>query len=137
MKMKKAKKLKQEEKLQEEVEQVQKDPEIKSQAVFELRLTKFELLHLRDLMSVLLPPDGSQTISKALAAVEDRTLIDSLLWNKVSSACVDAGLPIDAAAPDYIVAPIAPPPMGIFQINQDLQDEKRASVGFLPEEDGE
>ena len=88
-------------------------------------------------MSVLLPPDGSQTISKALAAVEDRTLIDSLLWNKVSSACVDAGLPIDAAAPDYIVAPIAPPPMGIFQINQDLQDEKRASVGFLPEEDGE
>jgi len=53
----------------------EREPEIKRQAVFELQLSRFELLHLRDLMSILLPPNGEQTLSQALAAVEDRNLI--------------------------------------------------------------
>ena len=45
------------------------EPEIKKHLTFELSLTKFELLHLRDLMSVLLPPDGGQTLSQSLASI--------------------------------------------------------------------
>lgn len=116
------------------------EPEIKKHLTFELSLTKFELLHLRDLMSVLLPPDGGQTLSQSLASVEDRLLIESLLWTKVSNLCKRAKLPLDEEAPDYIVAPTSPPPMGVFQINQDLQSvshtsQKTENAGFLPGEE--
>lgn len=113
----------------------EREPEIKRQAVFELQLSRFELLHLRDLMSVLLPPTGAQTLSQALAAVEDRNLIESILWEKVSALCSEAGLPLDGEAPDYIVAPTSPPPMGVFQINQDLQSGTAQSAGFLPSDE--
>ena len=113
-----------------------KDPEIKKHETFDLNLTKFELLHLRDLMSVLLPPDGGQTLSEALASVEERSLIESMLWDKLSKLCKTAKLPVDAEAPDYIVAPVSAPPMGIFQVNQDLEDSKKKlpTMGFLPED---
>jgi hypothetical protein len=118
-----------------------KEPAIKKHETFELILTKFELLHLRDLMSVLLPPDGSQTVSEALASAEERTLIESFLWDKMSKLCKQAKLPLEGEAPDYIVAPIAAPPMGVFQINQDLVESKKPSsvplTGFLPDEDDE
>jgi len=111
--------------------QLKKEPEVKKQSSFELSLTRYELLHLRDLMGILLPPDGAQTISQALASTEDRTLIESMLWGKVSSLCELAKLPLNSEAPDYIVAPISPPPMGIFQINQDLQTSKSEPAGFV------
>jgi len=113
------------------VEKKQKEPKIKCQTTFSLQLTRFELLHLRDLMGVLLPPDGSQTISQALAAIEERSLIESMLWEKVAKFCIDAELPVDATAPDYIIAPTAPPPLGIFQVNQDLTSKSSIEVGFL------
>jgi len=108
------------------------EPEIKKQSTFELNLTKFELLHLRDLMGILLPPDGAETISQSLASTEDRSLIESMLWDKVSKLCVHAKLPMESEAPDYIIAPTAPPPMGVFQVNQDLQPQAKAVAGFLP-----
>lgn len=113
-----------------------KEPEIKKHETFDLSLTRFELLHLRDLMGVLLPPDGAQTLSQALASLEERTLIESMLWDKLSRLCKTAKLPLEAEAPDYIVAPTSPPPMGVFQINQDLQSQEKSSeTGFLPEEE--
>ena len=116
--------------------EILREPEIKKHSTFELSLTKFELLHLRDLMSVLLPPDGAQTLSQSLASIEDRSLVESMLWDKVSNLCKQAKLPLDAEAPDYIVAPIAPPPMGVFQVNQDLQPQnKKLEGGFLPEDE--
>jgi len=116
--------------------EILREPEIKKHSTFELSLTKFELLHLRDLMSVLLPPDGAQTLSQSLASIEDRSLVESMLWDKVSNLCKQAKLPLDAEAPDYIVAPIAPPPMGVFQVNQDLQSQnKKLEGGFLPEDE--
>lgn len=114
-----------------------KDPEVKRQATFELQLTRFELLHLRDLMGVLLPPDGAQTLSQALAMSEDRVVIESSLWDKVSKCCVDASLPIETEAPDYIIAPTAPPPLGVFQVNHDLMTPRPGASGFLPEEKNE
>lgn len=113
-----------------------KEPDIKKHETFDLTLTRFELLHLRDLMGVLLPPDGAQTLSQALASLEERSLIESLLWDKVSSLCKSAKLPMESEAPDYIVAPTAPPPMTVFQVNQDLQSQtKLVETGFLPEEE--
>lgn len=112
----------------------QNDPEIKRHLTYDLSLTKFELLHIRDLLGVLLPPDGTQTLSQSLAAIEDRQLIESMLWDKVCRLCKQAKLPLDTAAPDYIIAPTAPPPMSVFQINQDLQQNKVESSGFLPQE---
>ena len=59
-----------------------------------------------------------------------------MLWDKVSNLCKQAKLPLDAEAPDYIVAPISPPPMGVFQVNQDLQSQgKKLEGGFLPEDE--
>jgi len=117
---------------------LKKDPEIKRCEVFQLELTKFELLHLRDLMGILLPPDGSSTVSQALASTEDRSLIETILWDKVSKLCKVAKLPLESAAPDYIIAPISPPPMGVFQINQNLQNINNESLaGFLSHEDDE
>lgn len=115
-----------------------KEPPLKRHAVHNLLLTKFELLHLRDLMSVLLPPDGAQTLSQALASVEERSLIESMLWEKISKLCSEAKLPLDAEAPDYIIAPVAPPPLGVFQVNQDLSSKSQsAGSGFLKADDSE
>ena len=114
----------------------EKEPVVRRQSVFELTLTKFELLHLRDMMGILLPPDGAQTLSQALAVSEDRTLTESKLWEKLSRLCVEAGLPVDAEAPDYIVAPIAPPPMGVFLVNQEMVQASQGS-GFVQEDSDE
>ena len=44
------------------------------QPTWDLRLTTPELLHLRDLVSVLLPPNGEKTVSQMLAEGEGRQL---------------------------------------------------------------
>lgn len=109
-----------------------KEPQVKRQNVFNLKLTKFELLHLRDLMGILLPPDGSQTLSQALASAEERSLIESMLWEKLSKLCNEANLPLDEDAPDYIVSAIAPAPLGVFQVNHDPSPDKSTPAGFTP-----
>jgi len=119
-------------------ETTQKKPKIHRQKTFDLLLTKHELLHLRDLMSIMLPPNGEKTVSQTLAELEDRNLIESMLWDKLSKLCSAANLPLNDEAPDYIVAPVGPPPMSIFHINQDLEQQaSQASGGFLPEDDEE
>lgn len=111
---------------------------VKVAKTFELNLTKFELLHLRDLLSVALPPEGRVTVSQALAKLENRPLIESYLWNKVSDACISADLPMDSSAPDYVVAPSGAPPLGVFQLAQeeasDSSDDDASSI-FEDEED--
>lgn len=114
-----------------------KDPQVKRQNVFNLKLTKFELLHLRDLMGILLPPDGSQTLSQALASAEDRSLIESMLWEKLSKLCNEANLPLDEDAPDYIISAIAPAPLGVFQVNHDPSSGKSTPTGFIPTDNEE
>jgi hypothetical protein len=89
---------------------------IKRRKTFELRLTKFEVLHLRDIFSVAFPPDGSKTVSKALAELENRTIVENVLWKKIVDLCSMAGVPLEDEAPDYIIAPTSPPPMGVFML---------------------
>jgi hypothetical protein len=95
------------------------NPEIKYKKTFQIRLSKFELLHLRDLMSVALPPEGAQTVSNSLAVAENRQLIENGLWKKISEACVNVGLPMGDDAPDYVVAPTGMTPLGVFQVSSD------------------
>ena len=94
-------------------------PNIKRRKTYQVRLTRFEILHLRDLMSVCLPPEGKQTLSGALAVLENRQLIESLLWKKISAACVEAELPTGEDAPDYVIAPTGIAPLGVFQLASD------------------
>jgi hypothetical protein len=70
-------------------------------------------------MSVCLPPEGKQTLSGALATLENRQLIESLLWKKVSAACAEAQLPTGEDAPDYVIAPTGITPLGVFQLASD------------------
>lgn len=104
---------------------------IKKRKTYEMRLTKFELLHLRDMFSILLPPDAKQTLSQALAVLEDRQIVETVLWRKIADACVEAGLPTDEAAPDYVVAPASPPPITVFQLSS---EPNQASINHLEEE---
>jgi len=88
----------------------------KKRKTFPLRLTKFELLHLRDLFSVGLPPDLKKTVSQALAELEDRVLVEARLWQKVVALCSEADLALDEEAPDFICAASAAPPCGVFKL---------------------
>lgn len=114
-----------------------KKPEIKKHKTFSLKLNRYELLHLRDLFSIVLPPEGKQTVSSALAALENRTLVEALLWQKLSRSCEKAKLPVGEAAPDYVVAPVASPQLGIFQIahEQETAAQAQSEPGLLFEVD--
>jgi hypothetical protein len=92
---------------------------IKKRKTYDLRLTKSEILHLRDLFSIVLPPTVDKTVSQALAELEGRTLIESSLWQKVSAAALAAGLPVGSDAPDYVVAPTGSPALSVFQMTSD------------------
>lgn len=108
--------------------------EIKKRKTYDLRLTKFELLHLRDMFSVVLPPDTTKTISQSLADLENRVLIESALWDKISKICAEANLPIGEEAPDYIIAPVSTPAMAVFQLASEPADDHEESAGFVNEE---
>lgn len=106
--------------------------EIKQQKTFVLKLTKFELMHMRDLFSVKLPPELTTTVSQALAKVENRPIIEAALWLKLSKSCREAKLPLNDDAPDYIVAGSASPPIGVFLLaseSADDQDEHAVEEG--------
>ena len=105
----------------------------KRRKTFELRLTKIELLHLRDLMSILSPPDLKTTVSQLLAESESRSLVETMLWKKIAASCEAAKLPLGDEAPDFVVAPTAAPPIGVFRMATDPAGEEAAeSAGFLP-----
>ena len=84
-----------------------------------LQLTVFELTHLRDLFSISLPPTLAQTMSQALAQLEDRSMVEAKLWQKVAVACKSAEIPMDDDAADFICAASAAPPIGVFKLAQE------------------
>lgn len=87
---------------------------------FELHLSKFELVHLRDLFGVLLATDAKTTVSQALASVEDRQIVEAKLWQRIAAACQSAKVDLNDSAPDFICAAlVSPPPVGVFRISQE------------------
>ena len=93
-----------------------KEDFIKPKKVFMLKLNKLELVHLRDLFSVVLPTDMKETVSQSLAASQGRQLVETKVWNKISSLCQEAEIPLNDEAPDFIVTVTAPPPLGVFEM---------------------
>ena len=112
-----------------EVNELKEQAKIKKMKVFELKVTKLELIHLRDMMSVLFSSPTEKTISQVLAESEDRAFEENSLWKKIAAACLEANLPINDEAPDYAVMPIGPAPMGIFMLGQ--EDAPQVAHSFL------
>ena len=101
-----------------------KKEKIKKRKTYDLRLTRSEVAHLRDLFSVVLPPDVKKTLSQHLAELEDRAYTEEKLWDKVVDLCNTAAVPLNDEAPDYIVAPAGPPPMIVFHLSSDSTEEE-------------
>ncbi|NBW09581.1 MAG: hypothetical protein EBR82_16305 [Caulobacteraceae bacterium] len=111
---------------------------IKKNKTTQVKLTKLELVHLRDLMSVLLPPEATKTLSAALAEVESRPIVESILWKKIAAACEEAGLPVADEAPDYIIAAMGTPQLGVFQLaSEPAADDEEEGLVFPGDDDEE
>lgn len=87
-----------------------------------LELTKIELVHLRDLLSIKLPPHLYKTVSQSLAEKEGRPLTETKLWNKVGYACANSGIPLNEAAPDFVIGLVNLPEMKVFEISSNPID---------------
>ena len=104
------------------------EPEIAQRKTAMLRLTRYELLHLRDLFAVLLPPEMKDTLSQRLALTLDRTLVEARLWQKLARACDEMGLPTGDAAPDFVVAAATAPAIGVFELAHDPVETQQAEA---------
>jgi hypothetical protein len=103
----------------------------------ELKLTQSELVHIRDLFGIMLPPDLKTTLSQALAESEGRSLVETNLWNKIVSACNAAGVPVGDDSPDFVVSSSGPPPLAIFQLDSSGKDPHGEDPDEPEEEEGE
>lgn len=93
-----------------------------------LNLTLEELIHLRDLFNVRFPSTtmGGLTVSQSLAKIEDREIIETRLWDKLTKLLVPSGIPIGDDAPDHVIAMTAPPELGVFpvEVREDFVEEE-------------
>jgi hypothetical protein len=85
---------------------------ISSQPTQTLVLSIDELIHLRDMLGVILPGQG--TLSISLAHLLNKTDVETKLWEKVETACIKADIATGDYAPDYVVSVSAPPPLGVY-----------------------
>ena len=92
-----------------------------------LNVTPAEIAHIRDLMSVLLPPSGDVTLGQAIALQEGRPYVDTVLFRKVYRACEEAGVPVGQAAPDFGLALASIPSITVSRVTTTLLDEAGTS----------
>jgi len=112
--------------------------DLKPKKNFSLRLSKQELVHLRDLFGVLLPTDMRSTISQSLASSQERPLVESKLWGKIISLCNEAEIPMGDDAPDFVVTISGPPQLGVFEmISEDEQTIASIAQQMIGEEGSE
>lgn len=112
-----------------------KDPEIKVRKTHPLRLTKFELLHLRDLFGVTTSPELKVTVSQQLAKMQGRALVEAKLWQKVADGCNSVGLPMGDDAPDFVIAAQGSLPVVVFELAQEPAGSEEE--GFDDEDEDE
>lgn len=109
---------------------------------FKIKFTKFELVHLRDLFGIVLPPELTTTISQKLAQTQNREYVESRLWQKIVTACTNAEIPLDDDAPDFMVAASSNPAVSVFELAHEPydateQDEPAGVFNEDPEETDE
>ena len=104
-----------------------KDRHEKKRKTFKVKLTHGELVHLRDLFSILLPLEMKETLSQHLARAQDRVLVKAKLWAKLVDVCKAAELPLDDDAPDFVVTASGPPPIGVFELSHEHHQQPEPS----------
>ena len=82
-----------------------------------IELTKPELVHVRDMLSVLVPNDPPVTISEVLARRLDKVGSESSLWAKVVLACADVGVSCGKDTQDYVVMNASQPALDVFAVD--------------------
>lgn len=85
----------------------------------ELKLTKAELEHIRDLMSVMVAKDRQKTLSMLLAEHKNTSTQESRLWRKVEDCCKENGVAIGSKAPDYLVGVLNKPKFAMITLPSD------------------
>lgn len=99
-----------------------------SNKTWELRLTRTELEHMRDLFSIRLPVDMQTTVSQSLSVATGKPTIEAILWQQITKACAAADVPLDRDAPDFVVGLLAAPPMSVFQVAAEALQEQAPST---------
>jgi hypothetical protein len=96
----------------------------------QVKFSKFELIHLRDLFSLLTPPEMKETISQKLALLQSRPLIEAKLWQKIAKACEECEIPLGDEAPDFVVSLASTPSIGVYELSHDENQERDDSSIF-------
>ncbi len=91
---------------------------------YPLNLSNEEIIHLRDLMSILLPPDGILTLSQSLANSTNRSMLETKIWVKLTDLCKSVGIPTDDAAPDFAIGMTGMPTLTVYQLQSNETTEK-------------
>lgn len=86
---------------------------------YQLTLTRKQLTHLRDLMTVRLPPTYRGTLSADLARLMRRANHEVKLWKSVHALCRKAELATDEDAPDFSLWQVGPPQLEVVQLGPD------------------
>jgi hypothetical protein len=89
----------------------------KPRRLVQLTLTVNELTHIRDMLSIKLPPHLQQSVSQALAVREGRRLSEASLWQKVTTACESVDVEVGDGAPDFIVGAVTMAEIGVFEVS--------------------
>lgn len=86
-----------------------------------LSLNKQELEHLRNLFSIIVPSESDSTVSSMLASItaKNNSKFEQTLWNKITTACVETGIDVGEAAPDFVVGTVT----GIYQVEYEEDGE--------------
>jgi len=101
---------------------------------YTLELTKNELVHLRDLFAIMLPPNMEKSVSQSLAEICGRPLNESKMWLKVAAVCEEANVPVGEKAPDFMLMICSAPAISVFEMQHDSQDVETSSGPFFTEE---
>ena len=87
-----------------------------SEVKYPLELSVGEITLIRDLLSMMLPPDGEYTVASVLSQVTESAEHEKTLWTKIWDACVATGVPVGEDAPDYLVAQTMS--LGVYQVSK-------------------
>lgn len=107
---------------------------LKKTKLTHVKLSKFELIHLRDLFSLLTPPEMKETISQKLALLQNRPLIEAKLWQKIVRACEECEIPLGDEAPDFVVSLASTPSIGVYELSHDENQEQSETSIFDSDE---
>lgn len=95
-----------------------------------LSLSRDELVLLRDLMSIRLPPTFEDTISSVIATKQNKSLQETTLWEKIVEACSVLNIGVGELAPDFAIVLAGLPALDIVEIasQQDSEAQKSNNI---------